>query len=154
MLCKECEIKSLTTQALSQLWITQSLLCPVFNCFQVMFFRKRLLLNISECFCERLRIKRARFLNRAAIGWAVSCSAFGLLFFFLSVTISKPPRMMSLSANYRPFLSSFRHIPPQEHFVKLANWLFRQIMAACEKCLFGQNWAKLRWRCTSGHLQG
>ena len=42
-------------------------------------------------------------------------------FFFLSVTISKPPRMMSSSANYRPFLSSFRHIPPQEHFVTLAN---------------------------------
>ena len=41
--------------------------------------------------------------------------------FFLSVTISKPPRMMSSSANYRPFLSSFRHIPPQESFVKLAN---------------------------------
>ena len=31
-------------------------------------------------------------LNRAAVGWAVSCSAFGLFFFFfLSVTISKPP---------------------------------------------------------------
>ena len=28
-LCKECEIKSLTTQALSQLWITQSLLFPI-----------------------------------------------------------------------------------------------------------------------------
>ena len=59
------------------------------------------------------------FLNCAAVGWAVSCSAFGLLFFFsLSVTISKPLRMMSSSANYRPFLSSFRRIPP---FVKLAN---------------------------------
>ena len=97
-------------------------------------------------------------LNRAAVGWAVSCFAFGLcffkprsrrlggfllclrfikprslrlggfliclrfiFFFSLSVTISKPPRMMSSSANYRPFLSSFRHIPPQESFVKLAN---------------------------------
>ena len=29
--------------------------------------------------------------------------------------------MMSLSANDRPFLSSFRHIPPQESFVQLAN---------------------------------
>ena len=28
-LCKECEIKSLTTQTLSQLWITQSLLFPI-----------------------------------------------------------------------------------------------------------------------------
>ena len=80
------------------------------------------------------------FLNRAAVGWAVSCSAFGLFFFkprsrrlggfllclrffffVLSVTISKPPRMMSSSANCRPFLSSFGHIPPQEHFVKLPN---------------------------------
>ena len=35
------------------------------------------------------------FLNRAAVGWAV-CFAFGLFYFFvvLSVTISKPPRMM------------------------------------------------------------
>ena len=94
-----------------------------------MFSRKTLLLNISWCFCERLRVKRARFLrflnvllNRAAVGWAVSCSAFGLFIFFLSVTISKPPRMMSSSASYRPFFSSFRHIPPQEHFVKLANY--------------------------------
>ena len=29
--------------------------------------------------------------------------------------------MMSSSANDRPFLSSFRHIPPQESFVQLAN---------------------------------
>ena len=29
MQCKECEIKSLATQALSQLWITQSLLFPI-----------------------------------------------------------------------------------------------------------------------------
>ena len=28
--------------------------------------------------------------------------------------------MMSSSANCRPFLSSFCHIPPLEHFVKLA----------------------------------
>ena len=58
------------------------------NCFRLMFFRKTLLPNIWKCFCERLRVKRARFLrllnvllNRAAVGWAVSCSAFGLFFF-------------------------------------------------------------------------
>ena len=39
----------------------------------------------------------------------------------MSVTNPKPPRMMSSSANDRPFLSSFRHIPPQESFVQLAN---------------------------------
>ena len=39
--------------------------------------------------------------------------------YFLSVTISKPPRMMSSSANYRPSLGSFRRIPPQEHFCKV-----------------------------------
>ena len=61
---------------------------------------------------------------------------------------------MSSSANYRTFLSSFRHIPPQEHFVKLAKELFRQNMAVCEKCLFGQNWVKIPWTYTSGHLQG
>ena len=72
------------------------------------------------------------FLNRAAVGWAVSCSAFGLfLFIFFRSFVGEQTqnshsaychhRMMSSSANYRPFLSSFRHIPPQEHFVKLAN---------------------------------
>ena len=46
----------------------------------------------------------------------------GLRFFLvLSVTNPKPLRMMSLSANYRLFHSSFRHIPPHEDFVKLAN---------------------------------
>ena len=44
-----------------------------------------------------------------------------LVFFVLSVTNLKPPWMMSSSANDRPFLSSFRHIPPQESFVQLAN---------------------------------
>ena len=54
------------------------------------------------------------FLNRAA----VYCSAFGFFFFLvLSVTNPRLPRMMSSSANDRPFLSSFRHIPPQESFV-------------------------------------
>ena len=50
-------------------------------------------------------------------------SFLNFLFFFvvLSVTNPKPPRMMSLSANDRPFVSSFRHIPPQESFVQLAN---------------------------------
>ena len=42
-------------------------------------------------------------------------------FFVLLVTNPKPPRMMSSSANDRPFLSSFRHIPPQESFVQLAS---------------------------------
>ena len=38
--------------------------------------------------------------------------------------------MMSSSANYRPFLRSFRHISPQDCFFKLANELFMQKMAA------------------------
>ena len=49
--------------------------------------------------------------------------AGGSVFFFLlvlSVTNPKPPRMMSSSANDRPFLSSFCHVPPQESFVQLA----------------------------------
>ena len=61
-------------------------------------------------------------INRAIIGWAVLARPSVYYFFLvLSVTNLKPPRMMSLSANYRPFLSSFRHIPPREGFVKLAN---------------------------------
>ena len=62
--------------------------------------------------------------NRAAVGVrGGSYSAFGLLFIFLvlSVTISKPSRMMSSWANYGPFLRSFRHVPPQYCFFKLAN---------------------------------
>ena len=34
--------------------------------------------------------------------------------------------MMSSSANDRPFLSSFRHIPHQESFVQLANLSIQQ----------------------------
>ena len=74
-----------------------------------MFFRKTLLLNISWCFCERLRVKRARFLrllnvlltaqpqacaglvlhgvlfHRAAVGWAVYArQGFFFFFFFFS----------------------------------------------------------------------
>ena len=89
------------------------------------FFLPRSRRRARSCFAFGL-------LNRAAVGWAVSCSAFGLfiyLFFVLSVSKPKLPahsancchRMMSPSANYRPFLSSFRHVPPQKHFVKLAN---------------------------------
>ena len=85
----------------------------------------------------------------------------GLVFFFFSFvgdyiqnSADDFPRMMSSSANYRPFLSSFRHIPTQESFVKLANYLFRQNMAVCEKCVFDQNWAKIPRTYTSGHLQG
>ena len=44
-----------------------------------------------------------------------------LFFLVLYVTNPKPLLMMSSSANDRPFLSSFRHIPPQESFVPLAN---------------------------------
>ena len=43
---------------------------------------------------------------------------------------------MSLLANYRPFLGWFRHILPQEGFVKLANELFRQKMAADGKNVY------------------
>ena len=31
------------------------------NCFRVMFSRKTLLLNITYCFCESIRVKKARF---------------------------------------------------------------------------------------------
>ena len=51
--------------------------------------------------------------------------------------------MMSSSANGRPFLSSFRHIPPQESFVQLANLSIQTKMAAKEKGLFGQTWVKI-----------
>ena len=70
------------------------------------------------------------FLNRAAVGWAVSSSPFGLLFFFLVLSVSRPKlpahsancchRMMSPSANYRLFLSSFRHIPPSGAFFQVS----------------------------------
>ena len=59
--------------------------------------------------------------------------------------------MMSSSANDRPFLSSFRHIPPQESFVQLA---IQIKMAAEEKGLFGQTWVKILRGWTPGHLQG
>ena len=69
-------------------------------------------------------------LNRAAVGWAVSCSAFGIFgifFSFVDEQIQTPTRPLLspddviISQLQAIFLSSFRHIPPQEHFVKLAN---------------------------------
>ena len=60
------------------------------------------------------------FLNHAALaGQFLALPSF--FFLVLSVTNPKPPRMMSLSANYRPFLRCFRHVPPQDSFFKLAN---------------------------------
>ena len=73
-----------------------------------------------------------------------------LLFLVLSVTISKPQQMMSSSANYRPFLSSFRHIPPQESFVKLANKLIMKKMAENGRNVY---LVKIGLK-TSGHMQG
>ena len=63
------------------------------------------------------------------LGGFLLCTWF-IYLFFLVMSGSRPKlpltanclhRMMSSSANYRPFLSSFHHIPPQEGFVKLAN---------------------------------
>ena len=84
------------------------------NCFRLMFFRQTLLPNISYCFCEWLRVKRARFL----------C----LLNVLLVLSVSRPKlplghcchQMMSSSANYRPFLSSFRHILPSGAFCQVS----------------------------------
>ena len=63
------------------------------------------------------------------LGGFLLCLRF--IYFFLVLSVSRPKlpahsancchQMMSSSANYRPFLSSFRDIPPQKHFVKLAN---------------------------------
>ena len=62
-----------------------------------------------------------------------TCALPICLVFFLSVTISKPPQMMSSSANYRPFLSSFRHIPPSARQVQ--NTGHRSQVAGHRKCI-------------------
>ena len=83
---------------------------------------EKLLLTSMEVFMASQ--STTAFINKTLINRASgSCWGFGFFFFFvfLSVTNPKRPRMMSLSANDRPFLSSFRHIPPQESFVQLAN---------------------------------
>ena len=90
--------------------------------FQVEWLIATLILCISHC-SESDSVSSRVFYS------AVSTTRRFLFFFVLSVSRPKLPahsancchRMMSPSANYRPFLSSFRHIPPQEHFVKLAN---------------------------------
>ena len=64
-----------------------------------------------------------------------------LVFLVLSLTIPEPPQIMSSSPNYRPFLSAFRRIPPQESFVQLANK--ENGRRRGKKRLFGQNWAKI-----------
>ena len=77
----------------------------------------------EEPLYEGSKISKILSLNRAAVGWAVSCSAFG--FFFVGEQTQTPTAncldwMMSSSANYRPFLSSFRHIPPSGGFCQVS----------------------------------
>ena len=76
--------------------------------------------QIIQLYANQIKYVCVYFVKRAAIGWAVFAQQ-AVYFLVLSVTKSKPPRMMSSPANCRPFFSSFRHIPPQERFVKLAN---------------------------------
>ena len=59
-LCKECEIKSLTIQALRQLWITHSLLFPILLLPGNVFSQTVVAKYFVE-FCELLTVKRARF---------------------------------------------------------------------------------------------
>ena len=68
---------------------------------------------------------RFDFNYRAAVGVRghVLPSVYIFIFVgdYIQTSADDVPWMMSSSANYRPFLSSFRHIPTQESFVKLAN---------------------------------
>ena len=69
------------------------------------------------------RFTEGRARNRPAYGCAVSCSAF--VFFFVGEQTQTPTanclhRMVSSSANYRPFLSSFRHIPTSGGFCQVS----------------------------------
>ena len=87
--------------------------------FQVEWLIATLILCISHC-SESDSVSSPVFYS------AVSTAPRFLFFFsfvgdYIQTSADDVPRMMSSSANYRPFLSSFRHIPPQESFVKLAN---------------------------------
>ena len=70
---------------------------------------------------------KERGFYRAAVGVRGHVLPSVYFFFFsfvgdyIQTSADDVPRMMSSSANYSPFLSSFRHMPPQESFVKLAN---------------------------------
>ena len=109
-------------------------------------------------FFNRAAMGRARFLlctgffNRAAMGRARFLLCTGFFFFRFRVTRRRPPRMMSSStnclhrmmsssANYRPFLSSFRHISPSGGFCQVS-----------ELTVYTKNGGLRRW--ASGHLQG
>ena len=79
----------------------------------------------EDCACFEL------LLNRAAVGWAVSCSAFGLFIylFFLVLSVSRPKLPLGLLSSPDDVIISqlqaisqlFSSNPPQEPFVKLAN---------------------------------
>ena len=94
----------------------------------------------------------APLFNRAAMGRARFLLCTGFFFFRFRVTRRRPPRMMSSStnclhrmmsssANYRPFLSSFRHISPSGGFCQVS-----------ELTVHTKNGGLRRW--ASGHLQG
>ena len=71
------------------------------------------------------------FLNRAAVGWAVSCSAFGLFYYFifLVLSVSRPKLPLGLLSSPDDVIISqlqaisqlFSSYPPSGAFVKLAN---------------------------------
>ena len=95
----------------------------------------------------------AKYLENSSILKARLKVVFNFLFFFrFRVTRRRPPRMMSSSknclhrmmsssANYRPFLSSFRHISPSGGFCQVS-----------ELTVYTKNGGLRRW--ASGHLQG
>ena len=60
-----------------------------------------------------------RFLNRAAVGWAVSCSAFGF-FFFVGNYIQTSADDVIIS-QLQAISLLFSSYTPQESLVKLAN---------------------------------
>ena len=94
-LCKECKTKSLTIQALGQLWITQFVMFPG-NVYSPNVVAKYYVMFL---WAQELKERGFKF--------------FKLLGFFLalSVTISKPPRMM--------FRGWCHHQPITGHFSAL-----------------------------------
>ena len=69
-------------------------------------------LSTSTKILKRESVSKKKEITFLTVGAVLAGgSVYLFIFLVLSVTNPKPPRMMSSSPNYKPFLSSFRHIP-------------------------------------------
>ena len=129
--------KSLTIQALGQLWIMQSVMFPG-NVYSPNVVAKYYVMFL---WAQELKERSLSFLN--------------FLFFSFVVDYSQTSADDVIISQLQAISQVFSSYPPSGEFCQVSYLtIHEQIIGRQEKCLFGQNWAKIPRRLTSRHLQG